>query len=192
MRRSGCDVEGERVINIPNAITVVRIVLTALFAMVHFACPERRILSISLFILAGFTDCLDGMAARRLGQITKVGKLLDPLADKVMILVSLICLWDAGAVSLLVIILIAAKEAYMFIGAGALLRHSVVIPADKWGKASTLLFIAAFIFLYPWHGVSILNKMGAAIMYASVSCSLFAALHYTGAAVKKSRILKTD
>jgi cardiolipin synthase len=73
--------------NTPNLITIGRFFLTPLFLLLFFSnLPQANLLSFLVLILAGLSDMLDGYLARKKGQITDIGKLLDPLADKVMML----------------------------------------------------------------------------------------------------------
>lgn len=182
----------ERLFNIPNALTGLRIVLIIVFIMVHFARPDNRELAISIFLAAGLTDCLDGYIARRFHQITWLGKLFDPLADKVMIIGAFICLMaDHTAPSWLMGIIIL-KELYMAVGGAVLFSRDIVISSDWIGKAATLLFVPAVFMIYPWHDYILLKNIGQAALYASVALSVVSAVHYTAFAVKKSRGMKTD
>lgn len=182
----------ERLLNIPNGITCLRICLICVFFVVHFAYPRLRRLSIGLFVAAGFTDFLDGAVARKLGQITWLGKLLDPLADKLMILSALICLMYSDVVPAWILGLVLIKEIYMIAGGTLLFRRQIVIASDLPGKAATFLFVPAVILIYPWHDVAMLRNVGRFVLYASLIMSGWAAVHYTLIAVKKSDRVKTD
>lgn len=163
-----------------------------MFLLVHFAYPLARRLSIGLFVAAGSTDFLDGLAARKLGQITWLGKLLDPLADKLMILSALICLMYSDVVPAWILGLVLVKEIYMVVGGTFLFRRQIVIASDLPGKIATFLFVPAVILIYPWHDVLVLRRTGMLILYASLFMSAWAAVHYTLIAVKKSDRVKTD
>ena len=82
--------------NLPNALTIARIFLVPVVVTVLLAndreIPERTIWGASLFLLAALTDMLDGYLARRRGQVTTLGRLLDPIADKLLISSALIAL----------------------------------------------------------------------------------------------------
>lgn len=184
--------ERERVLNVPNTITALRIGLMGIFLWIHFAVPEKRELSMACFAAAGCTDLFDGIAARRLGQVTLLGKILDPLADKIMVFSALICLATSDMVPPWVTALVILKEMYMIAGAWALLKRRIVIPADIPGKISTFIFVPSVILIYPWHGVWILREAGKYLLYGSMAFSACAAVFYTTVAVKKSRSRKTD
>ncbi len=184
--------EREKLLNIPNVLTGLRILLIGIFLTMHFARPSARGLSMAIFILAGLTDFLDGFIARRCNQITWLGKLLDPLADKFMILSVLVCLMFSYIMPAWAVALIVVKELYMVTGASLLFKRDYVVCSDGIGKVSTFLFVPAAILLYPWHSVPWLYTLGGGLMSVSIVLSFAAAVHYTVDAVKKSRALKTD
>ena len=139
--------------NLPNRLTVGRLVLTMFF--VGFLSSSTRwgdFAALLLFILASLTDWLDGYLARRLNQITNFGKLMDPLADKVLVASALICLIPsenhqvgvpAGAV-----IIIITRE-FLITGLRQLAAgQGVILPADPLGKHKTAWqFITILFFL---------------------------------------------
>ena len=82
---------GQESLNLPNFITLVRILLIPVFVMLFFTpTPDRSLSAAFVFVVAAITDLLDGYIARRTGQVTKLGKLLDPIADKLLVLSALI------------------------------------------------------------------------------------------------------
>ena len=90
---------GQDSLNLPNVITLVRILLIPVFVMLFFTpTPERSLSAAVVFVVAAVTDLLDGYIARRTGQITKLGKLLDPIADKLLVLSALILLVNVDRV----------------------------------------------------------------------------------------------
>lgn len=184
--------ERERLINIPNGITLGRMALTGGFMVVHFIHPQNRLLAAALFLLAGSTDFLDGMLARELGQVTWLGKMLDPLADKLLALAALICLVDLKALPVWLVGWVIVKEAYLMLGSMALLRRGIVVSSDFMGKLSTALFIPAVALIYPWHGERALAAVGEMMLYVSLIVSVSATVHYSWVAVKKSHGFKTN
>lgn len=182
----------ERLLNVPNLITGLRIILVLMFIAVHFTLPGKKNLAIAAFIAAGISDFLDGFLARRFHQITWLGQILDPFADKIMILGAFICLVASKVVPIWLVGLIILKELYMIIGGTMLLQKEIVIPADWMGKLSTFLFIIAVIMVYPWHEMILVRKAGMIELFSSAALSLFAAVHYTISAVKKSHEPKID
>ena len=180
-------------INLPNALTSVRILLAPalLIAFFRVSDVERRLtISLYLFLAAGITDCLDGLAARKLHQITKLGKVLDPIADKLFTASVLLCLSRAQVIPWPVLALMVLKELYMAAGATACLRNHIEVASDIYGKAATALFYPAVLLAWPWHGVDVLSQVGKGLIFLSVALSILAAVHYTLDSVKKWREMK--
>lgn len=184
--------ERERLFNIPNVLTGLRIALILAFVAAHFGLPGKRQLALAFFIAAGLTDFLDGFIARKFNRVTWLGKLLDPLADKIMILGALACLMSAEIVPAWMMGLVIVKELYMVAGGTMLFRYDIVIASDWLGKISTFLFVPGAMMAYPWHESDMLRGTGMIILYVSIALSFAAAAHYTAFAVKKSHGLKTD
>lgn len=139
---------------IPNILSALRIVMVGVFA--YLFQMGRPLAALSVYVLAFLTDILDGYLARRNGWITNLGKLLDPFADKLLIVVALVCIYlGKQQISFLVLfILSAVKELLMVVGGAIMLRHRVVVFADWFGKVATGLFAAGIIlsllsFQYP-------------------------------------------
>lgn len=139
---------------IPNILSALRIVMVGVFA--YLFQMGRPLAALSVYVLAFLTDILDGYLARRNGWITNLGKLLDPFADKLLIVVALVCIYlgKQQASFLVLFILSAVKELLMVVGGAIMLRHRVVVFADWFGKVATGLFAAGIIlsllsFQYP-------------------------------------------
>ncbi len=141
--------------NLPNMITIIRIILVPIYLMVFFSALENRILLAGLvFILAGISDVLDGHIARKYNLQTKLGTVLDPLADKMMTFAILISFTVAKFIPTWILIALGIKEILLIIG-GAILyfsKSNQVVSSNKYGKAATTLFYAAtlsIIFKFP-------------------------------------------
>ncbi|MDD5200565.1 MAG: CDP-diacylglycerol--glycerol-3-phosphate 3-phosphatidyltransferase [Terrimicrobiaceae bacterium] len=133
--------------NLPNQLTVSRLALSVVFvACLSVQFPFNHTLALALFLIASFTDYLDGVIARRGGLITDFGKLMDPLADKILTAAAFICLIPYGALPAWVVIVIIARE-FLITGlrllAGA---KGVVLPAENLGKHKTAWQMATIIF----------------------------------------------
>lgn len=133
--------------NIPNILTIIRFLLIPGFVYYFFSPMEYGIrIAIMIFVAAGLTDVLDGFIARRFNLITRLGIVLDPLADKLMLLTVLISITLKKQVPLWIIIVVAAKETLMILGAITLFNdHDIVVPANKFGKLSTIAFYIAIL-----------------------------------------------
>jgi CDP-diacylglycerol--glycerol-3-phosphate 3-phosphatidyltransferase len=135
--------------NLPNRLTVGRLVLTIFF--VGFLSSSTHwgdVIALLIFIAASVTDWLDGYLARRLNQITNFGKLMDPLADKVLVASALICLIPLHALPSWAVIVIIARE-FLITGLRQLAAsQGVILPADPLGKHKTAWqFITILFFL---------------------------------------------
>lgn len=121
---------------IPNILTVIRLFLVPLFWWMYFKNP---IYGGVVFIVACITDVVDGFLARKLDAITKFGMLVDPLADKLMQMSAVICLFISGILPQWIVTVLIMKELIMIISASFLLKKDIVIPANKVGKGATVL-----------------------------------------------------
>ena len=139
---------GQDSLNLPNLLTLTRILLIPVFVML-FATPDpdRSLMAAIVFVVAAVTDMLDGYLARKSGQVTKLGKLLDPIADKLLVLSALILLVNVDRVSALVAILIIARElgvtGIRAIAAG----EGLIIAAETTGKYKMALQVVAIVML---------------------------------------------
>lgn len=122
--------------NLPNKLTVSRIGLT--FVMVGFlttGLPFGKTLALVIFGLAGLTDWLDGMLARRLARISSFGQLMDPLADKILVSAAFVCFASLHQVMPVWIVVIVISRDFMITGLRLLgAQQGVVLPAGSWGK----------------------------------------------------------
>lgn len=128
--------------NLPNLLTVVRILLVPVFLVLLVGQggvdPTWRVWAFVVFILAMFTDWIDGTLARRWNMITDFGKIADPIADKALMAAALIGLWVVGTLPLWVPIVILVREFGITVLRFVIIRW-VVLPASKGGKLKTVL-----------------------------------------------------
>ena len=124
--------------NLPNRLTLARLALTAVFVVamsIHF--PGSHMLALGVFLAASLTDYLDGALARRRGLVTDFGKLMDPLADKILTAAAFILLVTSGAIPAWVVITIISRE-FLITGLRTLANsQGVVLPAERLGKHKT-------------------------------------------------------
>ncbi len=166
--------------NLPNALTMFRMLLVPAFAWAYYRMTPA--VALVLYLAASFTDFLDGYLARKLNQITNFGKLFDPLADKLMQVMMLYCLYSTGHVPGWVLAVMIVKEALMLAGSAYMLKKKVVVYSNIWGKAATCAFIAALVLIYPWHEIDALRTAGNVILYAALALSVLSmALYGLGA-----------
>ncbi len=129
-------------LNIPNTLSFIRLLLVPVFAVVFFSdSPNALLWAGIIFFVAGITDIADGYIARKYNQITKLGRIIDPLADKLMQITAFVCLTIAEIIPVWVILILVAKE-LILVGGGALVLKKVkdVPPSNKYGKAASLVF----------------------------------------------------
>jgi CDP-diacylglycerol---glycerol-3-phosphate 3-phosphatidyltransferase len=139
---------GQESLNLPNLVTLIRILLIPVFVMLFATpTPERSLIAAIVFVVAAVTDLLDGYLARKSGQVTTLGKLLDPIADKLLVLSALILLVNVDRVSALVAILIIAREVAVTGVRAIAAGEGIIIPAETTGKYKMVLQIVAIVFL---------------------------------------------
>lgn len=133
----------DKIVNIPNALTLVRIALLPVVVW-RFQIGDA-VGALLVYLLAMLTDAVDGIIARRFHQVTALGKLLDPVADKLS-LVTLIGLFVAdGQIPLWLLGVILFKEGIMVIGGAIALKRGIVVYALPIGKVTTVAFIASIV-----------------------------------------------
>ena len=135
--------------NLPNKLTVLRVIMIPFFVVMLMldggANQMYRYIAAAIFIIASFTDFLDGSIARKYGLVTNFGKFMDPLADKLLVCSALICFAATRQLPAWMVIVIIARE---FIISGFRLIASdegVVIAASYWGKIKTVVQITMII-----------------------------------------------
>ncbi|MBQ1250936.1 MAG: CDP-alcohol phosphatidyltransferase family protein [Clostridia bacterium] len=146
--------------NIPNTLSLFRLFLVPVYLVVFFSkLRHAHLIAAIIFVVAGITDIVDGYIARKYNQITKLGRILDPLADKFMVWSALISLSVVKIVPRIVTILYFIKEVLMGIGGLLVWRRTKDMPpSHPLGKASTLLFFISIT-------VSILFDLPRTVVY---------------------------
>jgi CDP-diacylglycerol---glycerol-3-phosphate 3-phosphatidyltransferase len=134
--------------NLANKLTIIRIFLVPVFMFFLLVkVPYGEYIAVGVFILAAATDSLDGYIARSRNQVTKFGKFMDPLADKLLVTAALISLVEMGKLSAWVAFIIIARE-FAITGLRVLAAsENITIAASWWGKIKTITQIVAIIVL---------------------------------------------
>jgi CDP-diacylglycerol--glycerol-3-phosphate 3-phosphatidyltransferase len=131
-------------LNTPNVLTVIRILLVPVIVVALLAeTPNGDALAAVVFALAAFTDGLDGYIARSRGSITTFGKLMDPIADKLLIIAPLLLLVSLDRIAAWVAMVIIAREFAVTALRMVAVEQGVVIPASPLGKLKTITQVAA-------------------------------------------------
>jgi CDP-diacylglycerol--glycerol-3-phosphate 3-phosphatidyltransferase len=132
--------------NLANKITISRIILVPVFLFfILVRVPYGTYIATAVFIIAALTDTLDGYIARSRNQITKFGKFMDPLADKLIVTAALIALVEMKQLSTGVVMIIIAREFAITGFRGIAAAEGLVIAASPWGKAKTVTQIIAIV-----------------------------------------------
>ncbi|TQL48374.1 CDP-diacylglycerol--glycerol-3-phosphate 3-phosphatidyltransferase [Homoserinimonas aerilata] len=179
--------------NVANIITVVRILMAPVFFWLLLADAGEwgvlRYIAAVLFVVAIATDAVDGHLARSRNLITDLGKLLDPIADKLLTGGALVCLSILGELAWWVTLLILVRELGITVYRMAVLRDRV-IPASRGGKLKTVLqAVAISLFLFPLWGPlgDWVHWVNGAVMTAAVIATLVTGLDYLVKAVRHGR-----
>ncbi len=167
--------------NLPNRLTLLRILMVPVFLVVlALHLPWGDYIAATVFVLAACTDGLDGYMARKHKQITSLGKLLDPLADKLLISAALIALVELGRLSGWVAVVIVGRE-FAVTGLRSLAAaEGMVLAASKLGKIKTVTQIVAIVALflrdYPFSLINI--PFGNMAMVLAVIFTTWSGMNY--------------
>lgn len=130
-------------VNLPNVLTVLRILLVPVLVVALLdGTRNGDVLAAAVFAVASATDMADGYLARSRRSITNFGKLMDPVADKLLIIAALVSLVSLGRVAAWVAMVIIAREFVVTALRMAATQQGAVIPAGPYGKAKTVLQVA--------------------------------------------------
>lgn len=132
--------------NLPNKLTVSRIILVPLFAaalLINFPC--HYLAALVIFVIASITDLLDGKIARKEGLVTDFGKFADPLADKILVLSALLCFVQLGLCDCIAVIIVLFREFTVTSIRLVAASKGEVVAANMWGKAKTVSQMIAII-----------------------------------------------
>jgi CDP-diacylglycerol---glycerol-3-phosphate 3-phosphatidyltransferase len=161
---------------LPNLLTVLRIMLVPVVVVALLGnTPAGDVLAAIVFAIASLTDLLDGWLARTRGSVTTFGKLMDPLADKLLVIAALISLVSLGRLPAWVAMVIIARELAVTVLRLGVTQAGVVIGASLLGKAKTCLQIAAILALISVQG----RLLGTGLLFdATVIVTLVSGLDY--------------
>ena len=132
--------------NTPNKLTLARILLVPVFVLFfYWDIPAHYFIAMWIFVAASVTDAIDGRLARKYHQITDFGKFLDPLADKVIVVGAMACLLHQQKVSIVVFLLILAREFMVSALRLVVAEKGTVVPAGFAGKLKTAFTMTALV-----------------------------------------------
>src|SRR2546421_8266380 len=164
-------------LNLPNALTVVRILLVpVLIVALLEKSTNGDLLAAIVFAVASLTDAIDGYLARSRNWVTTFGKLMDPIADKLLIVAALIALVSLGRLDAWVAMVIISREfAVTVLRAAAGTTQGVVIPASPLGKLKTAVQVAMVMVLIAVHGRPLSVSL---LIYATVVITVLSGADY--------------
>ncbi|NLI54087.1 MAG: CDP-diacylglycerol--glycerol-3-phosphate 3-phosphatidyltransferase [Clostridiales bacterium] len=178
--------------HLPNILSGIRLILVGVFVVLFRA--GRYLPALSVFVFAFFTDVLDGQLARANGWVTNLGKLLDPLADKLMTLAALVCIYwgKQKTLYLVLFLLMALKELLMVIGGLFMAKRSVVAMADWPGKIATGLFaVGVMLSLLSFLSLPV-EPWNLVILAVATAMSYFALVFYAATQLPKALGKRND
>jgi cardiolipin synthase len=166
--------------NAPNILSLIRLCVVPLVPLVYFSdLPGSHLWAASVYLAAALTDVLDGYIARKYDLITRLGRVLDPLADKLMAFCVLVCLIITQPILFWAGVIFFVKEVLM--GVGALVQYKKfndVLPSNTLGKISTSVFFAVcfLILIFP----SLPETARVISIYTAIGLNIIAFLIYLG------------
>ncbi|HET6613095.1 MAG TPA: CDP-diacylglycerol--glycerol-3-phosphate 3-phosphatidyltransferase [Kofleriaceae bacterium] len=195
----------EEITDLPNVITLARIAMIPLVLVcIDNYSPKLSALSAVIFMVAAASDALDGFLARRLGLVTVVGKFLDPLADKLIVLSVLVMLVGKGRAPAWLVVALMARELAITGLRAIASQEGYVIAAGAAGKTKTGFQLIGIVFLlvhFPYR-ILIFNasldfhQVGIYLLYVSLVMSVLSAVEYfrffAGAAQEQAKKLKAQ
>lgn len=171
--------------NLPNKITLLRVILIPAFLTVYLASPFPEIpnawLALVLFVIAAVTDAIDGHLARKLGLVTNFGKLMDPLADKMLVCAAFIAFTATGSFPAWATIILVSREFYISGLRQLALEQNIVVAASTSAKTKTTAQITLVIYLllpFPFT-ILFLEPIALALIIITTIISIYSAAEYT-------------
>ena len=166
--------------NVPNALSLFRLLCVPVFLLVFFFFSPNYIFAFIIFIVASLTDVVDGIVARKFNQITPLGMVLDPLADKLLKMSALFAFgWD-GIIDWWLVIVLFGIDFVMIVAGTFLFKRKITIPSNIIGKTGTLVMSIGLIMCFfpqifvPWN--EYILYIGLGIITSSVI--LYVALNF--------------
>ncbi len=196
-----------RIFTVPNLISAIRLCLVPVFLILLLNGYDLA--AAFLFALAAGTDWIDGQIARRTNQVSKLGQLLDPAVDRILMIVGVAGLFIVGRLPLWIIVFVVARDLLLLVGGAYLLKRwkkrvAVIYPGKV---ATTLLFVGFAALLLNWPvltGFGVVDvswlpglnsdpySWGIWFVYAGMILALFTTIYYVVAALREIRAAKSE
>jgi CDP-diacylglycerol---glycerol-3-phosphate 3-phosphatidyltransferase len=162
-------------LNVPNLLTVLRILLVPVLVVALVNETSSDWLAAGVFAAASLTDAIDGYIARSRRQITTFGKLMDPVADKLLIIAALVVLLSLDRIPAWIVMVIIAREFAVTVTRMAATGQGVIISANWWGKAKTIVQVAAIFFAIGFDPTPVAVD---ALLYVAVAITVVSGIDY--------------
>ncbi len=166
------------VFNIPNTLSFFRLLLVPVFIVLFFSdVPNALYWAGFVFFFAGVTDIADGYIARKYNMITKLGRIIDPLADKLMQISAFICLTVAGIIPPWVILVLVAKELILVAGGALVLKKVKDVPSSNvYGKGASFVFyfITIAVIIFPMSDMLKAILLGGGLLLSILALVMYA------------------
>lgn len=163
-------------LNVPNVLTLLRILLVPVIVVALLGeTPNGDLLAAIVFAFASITDWVDGYIARSRGAITTFGKLMDPIADKLLVVAALVSLVSLDRLQAWVAMVIIARELAVTMSRMAATGQGVVIAANRWGKVKTALQVLTIFLLIAVNGSPLWLDV---LVYLTVAVTVISGVEY--------------
>lgn len=164
--------------NLPNQLTLLRIILIPVFIVVLMLGYYYE--AAAIFVIASATDALDGHIARKYNLVTNFGKLMDPLADKLLVVSALVCLVELGDVPGWIVIVILAREFTITALRSVAASEGIVIAAGNSGKLKTIFQMVAItaLLLKNWPFELIGIPFATIMLWAALVMTIYSGIEY--------------
>ena len=171
---------------VPNIISIFRICLVPVFIVVYFSADrDAKLYPALIYALASFSDFLDGFLARRFKASSKLGKILDPLGDKMMTVSVMVCITIDGIIVFWAVLIVVVKEILMAIG--GFVMHKVaradIPPSNLLGKTSTVVFFLVCVTLMLFRNM-LPDGVALVLISFAIALTLFALAGYLNTYIK--------
>ena len=173
------------ILTIPNLLSLLRLLLIPLIIRAYIQ-KNDCVLTAALVVLSGLTDLADGFIARRFHMISDLGKILDPIADKLTQAAMLICLLLRFPLMIAPLVLMVAKETFMTITGFLVIKHKGIVDGANWhGKVATVLLYGMMILHVFWYEIT---PVASAISIGL--CALMICISFVLYAIRNVKTLK--
>lgn len=173
---SGSSAREKKILTIPNVLSMLRLCMIPLFVWLY-CVKGNNVMTAAVLVVSGATDVVDGFIARRFGMVSDLGKILDPIADKLTQAAMLLCLVARFPLMMAPFILMAVKETFTAVTGLLVIRRTKQVYSSAWhGKATTVLLYVMMIVHVVWREIPSVTSnclVGACVVMMLLSWLLY-------------------